>query len=98
MRRSIEVVREFMRDSHSFKRERGVESAPEKFRVYACESATRNVEGVFYFQRRRFLPNRVASDPVVKLSDENPIGCAFKRGTHPLLVHLRACTSGHFWI
>ena len=40
----VEVVRELVRDSHSFESERGVEAASEKFRVDACEGATRDVE------------------------------------------------------
>ena len=53
----VEVVRELVRDSHSFESERGVEAASEKFRVDACEGAMRNVEGMFHFQRGRFFPH-----------------------------------------
>src|ERR1043166_1629329 len=95
MRRAVEVIRVFLRDSHAFESERGVEAVPEKFRVYACESAMRNVKGVFYFQCRRFFPHRVAGNPVVNLSDENPIGCALKRGAYPLPIDLCARARWH---
>src|SRR6185437_5159606 len=95
MRRAVEVIRVFLRDSHAFESERGVEAVPEKFRVYAGESATRNVEGMSYFQCRRLFPHRVAGNLVVNLSDENPICCAVKRGAHPLLIDLCARACGH---
>ena len=70
MRGSVEVIRELLRDSHSFESERGIKASPEKFRVDACESATRNVEGMFYFQCRRLFPHRITSDLIVNLSDQ----------------------------
>ena len=44
VRGSVEVLRELLHDSHSFESERGIEASPEKFRVDACEGATRDVE------------------------------------------------------
>ena len=73
---------------HSFEGERGIQASPEKFRLDPCESATRNVEGVFYFQCRRLFPHRITSDLVLNLSDQNPICRAAKRGANPLLIYL----------
>jgi len=57
MRRSVEVVRELVCDSHSFESERGVKALPEEIRVDTGEGATRYVERMFYFQRRRLFPH-----------------------------------------
>ena len=98
MRGSVEVIRELLCDSHSFESERGIEAAPKKFRVDACEGATRNVEGVFYFQRRRLFPHLITSDLGLNFGDENPICRAGKRGAHPLLIYLGTRASRHFEI
>src|SRR5215471_2493056 len=95
MRRAVEMIREFLCNSHAFESEGRVKAAPEKFRVDTCESATRNVEGMFDFQWRRLFPHRIPSDLAVNFSNQNPICRAAERGAHPLLVYLCACASGH---
>src|SRR4029077_5832232 len=95
---SVEVIPELLRDSHSFESECGIETSPEKFRVDACEGATRDVERMLYFECGRLFPHRITSDLVLNFSDQNPIRRAGKRGTHPLLIYLCARASGHFGI
>src|SRR4029077_13197708 len=98
MRGSVEVLRELLRDSHSFESECGIETSPEKFRVDGCEGATRDIEGMLYFEGGRLFPHRITSDLVLNFSGQNPIRRAGKRGTHPLLIYLSTRASEHFGI
>ena len=95
VRGAVEVIRELLRDSHTFEGQRGVKASSEKFRMNRREGAPRDVERMFYFQRRGLLPHRIASNLIVNLRDQDPIGSAVKRGAHPLLIYLGACACGH---
>ena len=44
MRGSVEVIRELLRDSHSFESECGIEASPEKFGVPTVSARNRSCE------------------------------------------------------
>src|SRR5262249_29155962 len=96
MHGQVEAICKSLRGSHSFEGEQSVEPLNEKFRVYPCEGAMRNVEAMFYFQRRGLFPYRITSDLVVYFSDQNPSCRIAKRGAYPLLICPCTRARGHF--